>query len=71
MVISDAGDWTRKIIAKPPTHIYTRGVPQYGVMRIAGMFEPVVVISNQSVTRNVVCNLESRGVPGYGAIFDS
>lgn len=167
VVISDAGDWTRKIIAKPPTHIYTRGVPQYGVMRIAGMFEPViimatgsgiapclalfaempdhpmrviwsapspletfgqavvdtvlradpdavvhdtrrqgrpdlvkmayrmwaasgtggefalggrqrlgrceavVVISNQSVTRNVVYNLESRGVPAYGAVFDS
>ncbi|TLD30423.1 hypothetical protein PspLS_02400 [Pyricularia sp. CBS 133598] len=167
VVISDAGDWTRKIIAKPPTHIYTRGVPQYGVMRIAGMFEPViimatgsgiapclalfaempdhpvrviwsapspletfgqavvdtvlradpdaiihdtrkqgrpdlvkmayrmwaasgtggefalggrkrlgrceavVVISNQAVTRKVVYNLESRGVPAYGAIFDS
>lgn len=48
VVISDAGDWTRKIIAKPPTHIYTRGVPQYGVMRIAGMFEPVIIMATGS-----------------------
>ncbi|KAI6558354.1 hypothetical protein MCOR04_010001, partial [Pyricularia oryzae] len=48
VVISDAGDWTRKIIAKPPTHMYTRGVPQYGVMRIAGMFEPVIIMATGS-----------------------
>lgn len=171
VVVSDAGDWTRKIIARPPSRIYTRGVPQYGVLRIAGLFSPcivmatgsgigpclslfvekpshpvrviwsapspletygqgildtiyaadpqavvidtrktgrpdlvkiawgvweasrsrsssaqqpdgaamknagpceaVVVISNQKVTRKVVYGLESRGLPAYGAIFDS
>jgi ribosomal protein L14E/L6E/L27E len=33
--------------------------------------EAVVVISNQRVTRKVVYGLETRGVPAYGAIFDS
>jgi hypothetical protein len=33
--------------------------------------EAVVVISNQKVTKKVVYGLETRGVPAYGAIFDS
>ncbi|KAL8377964.1 hypothetical protein RB595_008584 [Gaeumannomyces hyphopodioides] len=48
VVISDAGDWTRKIIASPPRQIWTRGVPQYGVMRVAGMFEPVIIMATGS-----------------------
>ncbi|KAK4151399.1 hypothetical protein C8A00DRAFT_45405 [Chaetomidium leptoderma] len=166
VIVSNAGDWTRKIISSPPTHLYTRGTPQFGVLRVAGLFSPcvivatgsgiapclslfvqrphhpvriiwstrdpvqtygravvelvyradpeavvvdsstqaqkkkrtdlvklayrvweqgrevvqgegrrrgeaVVVISNQRVTKKVVYGLESRGVPAYGAIFDS
>ena len=48
VVISNAGDWTRKIIRNPPTKMYTRGVPQYGVMRVAGMFGPVIVMATGS-----------------------
>ncbi|KAM7218451.1 hypothetical protein V8F06_006215 [Rhypophila decipiens] len=154
--ISNAGDWTQKMIRNPPKQIYTRGTPQFGVMRIAGLFKPciimatgsgiapclslfvqkpdhpvriiwsapspletygravidllykidpaaiiidtrktgrpdlvkigyrvwegssgkgpceaLVIISNQKVTKKVVYGLESRGVPAYGAIFDS
>lgn len=160
VLISHAGDWTRRIIDNPPKKLYTRGVPQFGVLRVAGLFRPcivaatgsgigpclslfvqrpdhpvriiwsakqpketygavvidqlrradpkavifdthktgrpdlvieiwriweasrnldggrnaceaVVLISNQSVTRKVVYGLESRGIPAYGAIFDS
>lgn len=175
MLVSNAGDWTSGLIRDRPTHIYTRGAPQYGVLRVAGLFRPclvmatgsgigpclslfvqrpdhpvriiwsakrpaqtygravldviyradsdavvidtdregrpdlvavawrvwsgaksrgqtqapemekkrkegkkvvgpceaVVIISNQKVTRKVVYGLESRGVPAYGAIFDS
>ncbi|KAK4113370.1 hypothetical protein N656DRAFT_683543, partial [Canariomyces notabilis] len=162
VIISAAGDWTRKMIQHPPKKIYTRGTPQFGVFRVAGLFTPcvvvatgsgiapclslfvqdpghpvrivwsakeplktygravvdlvyktdpdavvidtsekgvgrpdlvrvvyrvweqgrvvkgerrsgeaVVVISNQTVTKKVVYGLESRGVPAYGAIFDS
>ncbi|KAM7184530.1 hypothetical protein V8F20_012176 [Naviculisporaceae sp. PSN 640] len=162
--ISNAGDWTQKMIRNPPKKIYTRGTPQFGVMRCAGLFSPciimatgsgiapclslfvqkpehpvriiwsapspletygravvdllyktdpkaiiidtrktgrpdlvkigyrvweesqpkengerkevppceaLVIISNQKVTKKVVYGLESRGVPAYGAIFDS
>ncbi|KAK7026507.1 hypothetical protein VNI00_015587 [Paramarasmius palmivorus] len=33
--------------------------------------EAVYVVSNPAVTRKVVFGMESRGVPAYGAIFDS
>ncbi|KAK3296650.1 uncharacterized protein B0H64DRAFT_423115 [Chaetomium fimeti] len=168
VLVSNAGDWTSNLIRNPPTRLYTRGTPQFGVLRCAGLFSPcvvvatgsgiapclslfvhqqqqgqqktvrviwatrdplktygrevlecvyradpeavvidtsvaaakrpdlvrlayrvgeqgrevvpgegrrraegVVVISNQKVTRKVVYGLEARGVPAYGAIFDS
>ena len=33
--------------------------------------EAVIVISNQKLTRQVVYGMESRGIPAYGAIWDS
>ncbi|KAL4918930.1 hypothetical protein BDW62DRAFT_217374 [Aspergillus aurantiobrunneus] len=151
LVVSRAGDWTGRRISKPPTHLWVRGVPACGVMRIATLFkrvvlvgtgsgigpllghiqvpscpfrlvwstpnpvqtfgqgivddvynadpgavvhdtrkqgrpdlvqltwtavqgfeaEAVVVISNEKLTKKVVYGMEARGVPAYGAIFDS
>ncbi|KAL4805389.1 hypothetical protein BDV18DRAFT_140810 [Aspergillus unguis] len=151
LVVSRAGDWTGGQIEKPPTRLWVRGVPTCGVMRIATLFnslvlvgtgsgigpllghiripscpfrlvwstpnpettfgkdivesvynadpgavihdtrkqgrpdlvkltwdavqtfqaEAVVVISNQKLTQKVVYGMETRGVPAYGAIFDS
>ncbi|KAK0716779.1 hypothetical protein B0T26DRAFT_645128 [Lasiosphaeria miniovina] len=48
VIVSNAGDWTRKIIQNPPTKIYTRGTPQFGVMRIAGLFEPCIIVATGS-----------------------
>ncbi|MDM0059112.1 hypothetical protein [Variovorax fucosicus] len=33
--------------------------------------EAVICIANQKVTQNVIHQLEQRGIPGYGAIWDS
>lgn len=152
IVVSNAGDWTKALINNPPDRIWTRGAPTTGVMRIASLFKPiivvatgsgigpclsylqvhpqhpmqiiwsarspqltygedimravvkadrraiivdtkqtghpdlpaltyamwearnaeaVVVISNPVVTRKVVYEMEARGVPAFGAIFDS
>jgi hypothetical protein len=123
VLVSNAGDWTSQLIRQPPKKIYTRGTPQFGVLRCAGLFTPcvvvatgsgiapclslfvqarnhpvrivwatrdplktygrdvlkavyradpdAVVISNQRVTKKVVYGLEARGMPAYGAIFDS
>lgn len=48
MVVSNAGDWTRKIIANPPEKIWVRGVPTAGVMRIATLFKRMVLIGTGS-----------------------
>ncbi|CRK15267.1 hypothetical protein BN1723_010606, partial [Verticillium longisporum] len=151
LVVSNAGDWTRACIEKPPTHMWVRGVPTCGVMRIATLFnrvvviatgsgigpvlghiqnpscatqliwstkqpektfgegllrtikgkipdavihdtkklgrpdlvkmgynlaksfnaEAVIIIANEKITKKVVYGLETRGVPAYGAIWDS
>ncbi|KAH8736610.1 hypothetical protein BGZ61DRAFT_503019 [Ilyonectria robusta] len=151
LVVSNAGDWTKSTIRQPPTHIWTRGVPTCGVMRIATLFnrvvliatgsgigpvlghinnlpydtqliwstsrpeqtfgdelcnsiirqipdavihdtkklgrpdlvkmgfnlaksfkaEAVIIIANEKITKKVVYGLETRGVPAYGAIWDS
>ncbi|KAH7878038.1 nonribosomal peptide synthetase 12 [Lentinula edodes] len=151
LVVSKAGDWTAKQIHNPPTHLWVRGVPAYGVLRIASLFrrivlvatgsgigpcapvilakkvplcllwtspdvrktfgdhlvdsileaapkavlhdtrrdgkpdmiqltyrlykefnaEAVCVISNQKLTRKIVYGMKSRGIPAFGAIWDS
>ncbi|KAF2153369.1 hypothetical protein K461DRAFT_278183 [Myriangium duriaei CBS 260.36] len=48
VLISNAGDWTNKIISNPPSHIYIKGVPTMGVMRVALIFKKVLVIATGS-----------------------
>lgn len=151
LVVSNAGDWTKHCIQNPPKHLWVRGIPTCGVMRIATLFnrvvviatgsgigpllghiqnpscatqliwstarpevtfgdtlcntirdqipgaiihdtkilgrpdlvkmgynlvksfnaEAVVIIANEKITKKVVYGLETRGVPAYGAIWDS
>ncbi|THW10766.1 hypothetical protein D6D25_07556 [Aureobasidium pullulans] len=135
VLMSRAGNWTSDFIDNPPTRIWVKGAPIYGVMRVALMFkkvlvvatgsgivwmgsdpresygdaivnsvfeadsgacivdtskagrgditrlvharyvesqsEAIVIISNAIVTRQVVSGLETRGIPVFGAIFDS
>lgn len=151
LVVSNAGDWTRECIRNPPRSLWVRGLPTSGVMRIATLFnrvvliatgsgigpcmghitqsdcptqliwstanpaktfgkdlvhsiqqaipdaiihdtkkngrpdlvkmgfqlaktfraEAVIIIANEKITKKVVYGLESRGLPAYGAIWDS
>ncbi|KAK4039897.1 hypothetical protein C8A01DRAFT_36125 [Parachaetomium inaequale] len=48
VLVSNAGDWTRNLIAHPPRQIYTRGTPQFGVLRVAGLFAPCVIVATGS-----------------------
>lgn len=48
VLISNAGDWTERIIRNPPRKIYTRGAPVTGVLRIASLFSPVVIVATGS-----------------------
>ncbi|KAM3497979.1 hypothetical protein MY10362_008687 [Beauveria mimosiformis] len=151
LVVSNAGDWTKSCIQKAPRSVWVRGVPTCGVMRIATLFnrivvigtgsgigpllghiqkpscktqllwstkspektfgkpvldtiyrtipdavihdtatkgrpdlvkmgykmavasdaEAVIIIANEKITKKVVYGLETRGIPAYGAIWDS
>ncbi|KAJ9424702.1 non-ribosomal peptide synthetase [Fusarium oxysporum] len=48
LVVSNAGDWTRSCIQNPPSSIWVRGVPTCGVMRIATLFNRIVVVATGS-----------------------
>ncbi|KAG2415096.1 hypothetical protein HFD88_006287 [Aspergillus terreus] len=48
LVVSRAGDWTGRQISNPPTHLWTRGIPTCGVMRIATLFNRVVLVGTGS-----------------------
>lgn len=48
LVVSNAGDWTRSCIQRAPSHIWVRGIPVCGVMRIATLFSRLVIVATGS-----------------------
>ena len=48
VIISSAGDWTRHMIANPPTSIYVRGRPVRGVLHCAKLFRRVLIVATGS-----------------------
>lgn len=48
LVVSNAGDWTKNTILGAPQEIWVRGIPTCGVMRIATLFNRIVVIATGS-----------------------
>ncbi|KAG9249386.1 uncharacterized protein F5Z01DRAFT_669330 [Emericellopsis atlantica] len=48
LVVSNAGDWTRAMIEQPRPYIWVRGVPTCGVMRIATLFNRLVIVATGS-----------------------
>ncbi|GJF00261.1 nonribosomal peptide synthetase [Phanerochaete sordida] len=48
LVVSRAGDWTAEKIARPPTRLWVRGVPCFGVLRITPLFRRVVFVATGS-----------------------
>jgi ferredoxin-NADP reductase len=48
MIVSNAGDWTRRAINNPKKWYYTRGVPTVGVMCMAQLFRRVIVVTTGS-----------------------
>ncbi|CAE6374122.1 unnamed protein product, partial [Rhizoctonia solani] len=48
LVVSRAGDWTGETIKNPPTQLWVRGVPTYGVLRIVPLFRRLVIVATGS-----------------------
>ncbi|KAH7141992.1 hypothetical protein EDB81DRAFT_691455 [Dactylonectria macrodidyma] len=48
VVISNAGDWTKRVVNDPPRQIWVRRTPMCGVLRIASMFNSVLLVATGS-----------------------
>jgi NAD(P)H-flavin reductase len=48
LIISNAGDWTSKLINNPPRTVWARRTPTCGVLRIAPMFKSVLLVATGS-----------------------
>ncbi|TFK40788.1 nonribosomal peptide synthetase 12 [Crucibulum laeve] len=61
LVVSKAGDWTTKQIMNPPTKLWVRGIPTFGVLRIVPLFRRVVFVATGSgIGPCAPCILEQR-----------
>ncbi|KAM3067563.1 hypothetical protein ACMFMF_009562 [Clarireedia jacksonii] len=48
LIISNAGDWTKRLIQNPPSKIWARRTPTCGVLRIAPMFNSILLVATGS-----------------------
>ncbi|KAJ6508780.1 nonribosomal peptide synthetase 12 [Mycena sanguinolenta] len=61
LVVSRAGDWTNSRITDAPTHIWVRGAPCFGVLRIVPLFRRLVFVATGSgIGPCAPCILEQR-----------
>lgn len=48
LIVSNAGDWTRRAINNPKRAYYTRGIPTVGVLCMAQLFRKVIIVTTGS-----------------------
>ncbi|KAG6832066.1 hypothetical protein H0H92_005488 [Tricholoma furcatifolium] len=48
IVVHRGGEWAKKQIAHPASSIWVRGIPVFGIIRIASMFRRLVVVATSS-----------------------
>ena len=63
LIVSNAGDWTRHCIQRAPTQLWVRGLPTCGVMRIATLFNRVVLIATGSGIGPVLGHINQPSCP--------
>jgi NAD(P)H-flavin reductase len=63
IIVSRAGDWTKRIIEHPPTSIWTRGTPASGVLAIAPLFKKIVLVATGSGIGPCLPVIMERRVP--------
>jgi hypothetical protein len=63
VIISDAGDWTKKQIMDPMPRYWVRGVPVAGVLRMALVFKKVVIVTTGSGIGPTLSMLHAHPLP--------
>jgi hypothetical protein len=62
LIVSNAGDWTKRMIHHPPTKLWVRGIPAHGVLHIAPIFKQIVLVATGSGIGPVLSLLAARDV---------
>ncbi|KAI4275654.1 MAG: hypothetical protein L6R38_005812 [Xanthoria sp. 2 TBL-2021] len=63
LIVSDAGDWTKKQIQQPSRAYWVRGIPITGVLRMAIVFRRVVLVTTGSGIGPILSMLVSHPLP--------
>ncbi|KAL8790454.1 MAG: hypothetical protein Q9213_000606 [Squamulea squamosa] len=63
MIVSDAGDWTKKQIQQPSDAYWVRGIPITGMLRMAIVFRKVVLVTTGSGIGPILSMLVSHPLP--------
>ncbi|KAF7503083.1 hypothetical protein GJ744_004330 [Endocarpon pusillum] len=63
VIVSNAGDWTKRMIQNPPAKLWVRGIPVRGVLHIATIFQKIVVVATGSGIGPVLSLLTARDLP--------
>lgn len=62
VLVSDAGDWTKKIVQSPPKQLWTRGIPARGVLHVAPIFKKLVLVATGSGIGPILSLLYARNL---------
>lgn len=60
VIVSNAGDWTNRMIENPPQKLWVRGIPTRGVLHIAPIFNKIVMVATGSGIGPVLSLLSAR-----------
>ena len=63
VIVSNAGDWTKRMIQNPPSKLWVRGIPVRGVLHIAPIFKKLVVVATGSGIGPILSLLTARDLP--------
>ncbi|UPX17835.1 uncharacterized protein EKO05_0008165 [Ascochyta rabiei] len=63
LIVSRAGDFTGRTIERAPTHVWVRGIPTCGVLRIATLFRSVVLVATGSGIGPCLAVILAKKVP--------
>ncbi|CAJ2503548.1 Uu.00g109420.m01.CDS01 [Anthostomella pinea] len=67
VIVSDAGDWTKALIASPPRELWVRRTPTCGVLRIAPLFDSILLVATGSGIAPCLPVIMARQTRTYGS----
>jgi hypothetical protein len=63
LLVSNAGEFTKRTISRAPTSIYVRGIPTCGVLRTTTLFKSIVLVATGSGIGPCLAILSAKKIP--------